>query len=132
MGVPAPGPFLVGRNEEVGLLRRCWEQSKEGLGQVVLVSGCAGEGFRLLAEALVVVDTTGVRDFKAAIYRLQGELLLARLVDNNLFLATRATALERRVSTRSGSPISHRRHIGAPPHHKPHTLFTAPRCPSST
>jgi hypothetical protein len=43
----------------------------------VLVSRCAGEGFRLLAEALAVVDTTGVRDFEAEIYRLQGELLLA-------------------------------------------------------
>jgi len=82
MGVPAPGPFLVGRNEEVGLLRRRWEQSKEGLRQVVLVSGCAGEGFRLLAEALAVMDTTSVRDFKAEIYRLQGELLLAQSADN--------------------------------------------------
>jgi len=37
-------PFLVGREEEVGLLRRRWEQSKEGLGQVVLLSGEAGIG----------------------------------------------------------------------------------------
>jgi class 3 adenylate cyclase len=29
--VPMPGSFLVGRHEEVGLLRRRWEQSKEGL-----------------------------------------------------------------------------------------------------
>jgi predicted ATPase len=48
----------------------------------VLVSWCAGEGFRLLAEALAVVDTTGVPDCKAEIYRLQGELLLAQSADN--------------------------------------------------
>jgi hypothetical protein len=37
-------PFLVGRDEEVGLLLRRWEQSKEGLGQVVLMSGETGIG----------------------------------------------------------------------------------------
>jgi class 3 adenylate cyclase/predicted ATPase len=37
-------PFLVGRDEERGLLLRRWEQSKEGLGQVVLISGEAGIG----------------------------------------------------------------------------------------
>jgi class 3 adenylate cyclase/predicted ATPase len=35
---------LVGRDEEIGLLLRRWEQSKEGLGQVVLLSGEAGIG----------------------------------------------------------------------------------------
>jgi class 3 adenylate cyclase len=38
------GPFLLGRDEESGLLRRRWEQTKEGLGQVVLLSGEAGIG----------------------------------------------------------------------------------------
>jgi class 3 adenylate cyclase len=37
-------PFLVGRDEEVGLLLRRWEQSKGGLGQAVLISGEAGIG----------------------------------------------------------------------------------------
>jgi class 3 adenylate cyclase/tetratricopeptide (TPR) repeat protein len=37
-------PFLVGRDEEVGLLLRRWEQSKAGLGQVALLSGEAGIG----------------------------------------------------------------------------------------
>ncbi len=37
-------PFLVGRDEETGLLLRRWEQAKESLGQVVLVSGTAGIG----------------------------------------------------------------------------------------
>jgi class 3 adenylate cyclase/predicted ATPase len=42
---PTPGvPTLVGRDEEIGLLRRRWDQAREGLGQVVLVSGEAGIG----------------------------------------------------------------------------------------
>jgi class 3 adenylate cyclase/predicted ATPase len=45
-------PFLVGRDEEMGLLLRRWEQSKEGLGQVVLVSGEAGIGKSSLVEVL--------------------------------------------------------------------------------
>jgi class 3 adenylate cyclase/predicted ATPase len=45
-------PFLVGRDEELGLLLRRWEQSKEGLGQVVLVSGTAGIGKSRLVETL--------------------------------------------------------------------------------
>jgi class 3 adenylate cyclase len=40
----AGAPFLVGRDEEVGLLLRRWEQSKAGHGQVVLISGEAGIG----------------------------------------------------------------------------------------
>jgi len=35
---------LVGREEESGLLRRRWDQSKAGLGQVVFISGEAGIG----------------------------------------------------------------------------------------
>src|SRR5262249_53191038 len=31
--------LLVGRGEEIGLLRRRWAQSQEGLGQVVLLTG---------------------------------------------------------------------------------------------
>ncbi len=45
-------PFLVGREEESGLLRRRWEQSKAGLGQVVFVSGEAGIGKSALVERL--------------------------------------------------------------------------------
>jgi class 3 adenylate cyclase/predicted ATPase len=52
--VGAGVPFLVGRDEEVGLLRRRWEQSKTGLGQVVLLSGEAGIGKSALVEALRV------------------------------------------------------------------------------
>jgi predicted ATPase/class 3 adenylate cyclase len=46
------GPFLVGRDEEIGLLVRRWEQSKAGLGQVVLLSGEAGIGKSALVQAL--------------------------------------------------------------------------------
>ena len=51
---PAPArlPFLVGREEELGLLLRRWEQSKAGLGQVVLLSGEAGIGKTALVEKL--------------------------------------------------------------------------------
>jgi class 3 adenylate cyclase/predicted ATPase len=49
---PDQVPFLVGRDEEVGLLRRRWAQSKEGLGQVVLLSGEAGIGKTALVEML--------------------------------------------------------------------------------
>jgi class 3 adenylate cyclase/predicted ATPase len=50
--VPARLPILVGREAELGLLLRRWEQSKTGLGQVVLLSGEAGIGKTTLIEAL--------------------------------------------------------------------------------
>ena len=43
---------LVGREEEVGLLRRRWEQAVEGHGQVVLLSGEAGIGKSRLVQEL--------------------------------------------------------------------------------
>ena len=46
------GPFLVGRDEEIGLLNRRWEQAKRKLGQVVLISGNAGIGKSGLVESL--------------------------------------------------------------------------------
>jgi predicted ATPase/class 3 adenylate cyclase len=48
----AGAPFLVGRDEEIGLLRRRWEQSKEGVGQVVLIRGEAGMGKSALVDTL--------------------------------------------------------------------------------
>jgi hypothetical protein len=48
----AGAPLLVGREEESGLLRRRWDQSKAGLGQVVFVSGEAGIGKSALVEGL--------------------------------------------------------------------------------
>src|SRR5437867_7374913 len=50
--VAATVPVLVGREEESGLLRRRWEQSKAGLGQVVFISGEAGIGKSALVEGL--------------------------------------------------------------------------------
>jgi predicted ATPase/class 3 adenylate cyclase len=51
---PAPArlPFLVGREEELGLLLRRWEQSKAGLGQVLLLCGEAGIGKTALVGVL--------------------------------------------------------------------------------
>jgi class 3 adenylate cyclase/tetratricopeptide (TPR) repeat protein len=43
---------LVGREEELGLLRRRWERAKEGEGQVVLLSGEPGIGKSRLVQTL--------------------------------------------------------------------------------
>src|SRR5262249_3884706 len=43
---------LVGREQEVGLLRERWAQVKDGLGQVVLLSGEAGIGKSRLIQVL--------------------------------------------------------------------------------
>jgi class 3 adenylate cyclase/predicted ATPase len=43
---------LVGRDEEIGLLLRRWEQAKEGEGQVVLLAGEPGIGKSRLAQTL--------------------------------------------------------------------------------
>jgi len=43
---------LVGRDEELGLLRRRWEQAKAGEGQAVLLSGEAGIGKSRLMQTL--------------------------------------------------------------------------------
>src|SRR5215470_13205709 len=50
--VTAGIPLLVGREEESGLLRRRWKQSKAGLGQVVFVSGETGIGKSALVAGL--------------------------------------------------------------------------------
>ena len=44
---------LVGRDEEIDLLLRRWEQAKSGDGQVVLISGEPGIGKSRLAQAIV-------------------------------------------------------------------------------
>jgi class 3 adenylate cyclase len=50
--VPNSGVVLVGRDEEIGLLRRRWEQSRDGPGQVVLLTGEAGIGKSSLVTIL--------------------------------------------------------------------------------
>lgn len=47
---PGRPHFLVGREEEMGLLQRRWSQSKESPGQVVLVCGTAGIGKSVLVD----------------------------------------------------------------------------------
>jgi class 3 adenylate cyclase len=74
---PNQVPFLVGRDEEVGLLRRRWAQSKEGLGQVVLLSGEAGIGKTALVEILRAhVHGDGARRlrFRCSPYHTQSAL----------------------------------------------------------
>ena len=44
---------LVGREEEIELLRRCWSKTKTGEGQVALLSGEAGIGKSRLTAALL-------------------------------------------------------------------------------
>ena len=43
---------LVGRDQEIGLLLRRWTQSKDRLGQAVLISGEAGIGKSALVETV--------------------------------------------------------------------------------
>ncbi|HEV8713758.1 MAG TPA: adenylate/guanylate cyclase domain-containing protein, partial [Candidatus Binatia bacterium] len=51
---------LVGRTEELALLRRHWERAKDGEGQVVLLSGEPGIGkSRLVQEVKEIVATEG-------------------------------------------------------------------------
>jgi predicted ATPase len=54
---------LVGREVEVSLLRERWAQSRDGLGQVVLLSGEAGIGKSRLVHVLTerVVDAGAPR-----------------------------------------------------------------------
>lgn len=48
----AGGSPLLGRQEELGLLLRSWESSKQGHGQAILIQGQAGIGKSRLIEAL--------------------------------------------------------------------------------
>jgi predicted ATPase len=49
---------LVGREQEVGLLLERWTQVKDGLGQVVLLSGEAGIGKSRLVQVLMAQVAT--------------------------------------------------------------------------
>jgi class 3 adenylate cyclase len=44
---------LVGREQEIAVLRECWAQVKDGFGQVVLLSGEAGIGKSRLVQVLM-------------------------------------------------------------------------------
>ena len=74
------------------------------LAEVYRVGGHAGEGLRLLAEALAVMDDTGVRHLEAESYRLRGELLLVQSADNHAAAETclsQALALARRQQAKA-------------------------------
>ncbi len=51
-GEPTVCPILVGRDREIGLLQERWEQTVEGMGQVVLLVGEAGIGKSSLIQVL--------------------------------------------------------------------------------
>jgi TOMM system kinase/cyclase fusion protein len=58
---------LVGRDEEIGLLLRRWEQCKEGFGQVVLINGEPGIGKSALAD--VIREQVAKEGYTRATYR---------------------------------------------------------------
>jgi len=68
---------LVGREEELGLLRRQWERAKAGEGQVVLLSGEAGIGksrlVQELKEQVVQEDATRI-EFRCSPYHQNSAL----------------------------------------------------------
>jgi class 3 adenylate cyclase len=62
---------LVGREEELGLLRRRWEQAQEGAGQVVLLRGEPGIGKSRLVQTLkeqVVAEGAARMEFRCSPY----------------------------------------------------------------
>jgi predicted ATPase len=81
------------------------------LGEAYGQADQAEEGLKMLVEALATIHITGTENYKAEVYRLQGELLLARSADNDaeaetsfhhaLSIARRqqAKALELRAAT---------------------------------
>jgi predicted ATPase len=58
-----------------------WPRCLALLAEVHGKAGQADEGLHILGEALATVATTGERFYEAELYRLQGELMMARAVD---------------------------------------------------
>src|SRR5262249_31134946 len=85
---------LVGRDEEIDLLMRRWEQAKQGEGRVVLISGEAGIGKSRIAETVAerisAEPHTRLRYFCSP----QGRLLI--------YFATKASIARWRLRSRSG------------------------------
>ena len=62
---------LVGRDEELGLLRRRWEQAKAGEGQAMLLSGEPGIGKSRLVQTLkehVIAEGAARIEFRCSAY----------------------------------------------------------------
>jgi class 3 adenylate cyclase len=76
---------LVGREEELALLQRRWEQSKAGMGQVVLLSGEAGIG-----KSRLVQGAGRSRNGSAGGVSLLALLSEQRLLSNHRSLAAAA------------------------------------------
>jgi predicted ATPase/class 3 adenylate cyclase len=91
-GTMLRGWVLAEQGEEVGIAQICqgltaYQATGSGffrpyylglLAEAYAKEGQAEEGLSVLAEALAVVHKTGERLYEAELYRLQGELLLAR------------------------------------------------------
>jgi class 3 adenylate cyclase/predicted ATPase len=101
-------PFLVGRDEEIGLLRRRWLQAREGLGQVVLINGEAGIGKSSLVETLRaqaqaegftrVAYRCSPYHTNSALYPVIEHVQRALNVDRGDTPATKLTRLEQRLA----------------------------------
>ncbi len=68
---------LIGREEELSLLQRCWAQAKNGSGQVVLLSGEPGIGKSRLVQALkehVLAEGAARIEFHCSPYHLNSAL----------------------------------------------------------
>jgi class 3 adenylate cyclase len=79
---------LVGRDEELGLLRRCWEQAKEGSGQVVLLSGEPGIGKSRLVQALreqISAEGATQIEFRCSAYHQNSAFYPIDFMRNNVF-----------------------------------------------
>jgi tetratricopeptide (TPR) repeat protein len=59
VATPRGLPPLIGRDEEVALLQRRWDQATTGMGQVILLSGEAGIGKSRLVQGLKVHVAAG-------------------------------------------------------------------------
>src|SRR5215831_3807374 len=103
---------LVGRDEEVLLLQRRWDQATTGLGQAVLLSGEAGIGksrlVQVLKEHVAAASHTRI-EWRGSPYHQQSAL--SPVIDHlQRLLRERQQALD---SSRDGpGPLSHRERAG--------------------